>query len=349
MPRLRSHRRDHRARAPARRKYRNLVKFIPEADSDFAFTANNFLSYLRSDPAGHGLAPEDLAEIEQAVTEFRQALTALLMNRRRNPELVLRKRNARARAEEVVRRWGNIIRANPDVDASKKTLLRLKGRPERLRRGRLCDDPPVLRFMGTGDGTCGDVGIGNGSGVHVLELRSCVQSNIRHRALGIQRRMKPDGATRAEVFVELVPPGAPMPRHPAQLTGRPWYLGSFSTSRIEVRFPIPSEPMLVVYWARWADEKGNVSRFSQTCVAGWAGDAQRSRCALPAAVAGEAPRIETKVVYVQVSRSEPAALPDYGSADHALEDYDAENGARPDSARRPVEAVEVKRLPEQAA
>jgi hypothetical protein len=340
----RLHRRTGRLAAPRRRKRRNLVKFIPEADRDFAFTAGNFLDYLKSDPAGHGLVPQNVAEIEQAVTGFRQSLAKLLMSRGRQPELVLRKRDDREHAEEVVRRWANVIRANPEVEGNKKKLLRLKPRPARLRRTRLSADPPIVHFLGCGDGTVGDSGIGNGSGVHVLSLRSCVTSNAKHPELGIQRRTRPDGATRAEVFAELVPHGAPIPQHPEE-RGRPWYLGSFSTTRIEVKFPIPFEPMVVVYWARWADEKGNVSRYSQTCVAGWAGSVSRAGLALPeqvgqARLAGaEAPRIETKVVYVQMTRSEPAELADQSGDALAL----------PLPPRRQVEAVEVvgvKRLPE---
>jgi len=37
--------------------------------------------------------------------------------------------------------------------------------------------------------------------------------------------------------------------------------------------------MLVVYWARWADATGEVSRFSETCVArveGWSGAAMKN-------------------------------------------------------------------------
>jgi hypothetical protein len=36
---------------------------------------------------------------------------------------------------------------------------------------------------------------------------------------------------------------------------------------MKVQHPMPPVPMLVVYWARWADAKGEVGPFSQTCVA----------------------------------------------------------------------------------
>jgi hypothetical protein len=73
-----------------------------------------------------------------------------------------------------------------------------------------------------------------------------------------------------ELFVELVPVGAKVPVHPWQYSGgRLWYLRSYSTSRFEVEFPSIGDgtPMLVVYWGRWADSRGGVGPFSQTCVA----------------------------------------------------------------------------------
>ena len=118
--------------------------------------------------------------------------------------------------------------------------------------------------------------------------------------------------------------------------GRPWYLGSFTTSRMEVTYPIPSEPMLVVYWGRWADARGRVGRFSKTCTARVEGWSQTARPALPAG--DENRRIETKIVYVQVSRSEPAALADHSSMPDEIFE----------PARRQVEALEVKQLPEAA-
>jgi hypothetical protein len=90
------------------------------------------------------------------------------------------------------------------------------------------------------------------------------------------------------LFVELLPPpqmlpgmpkhiaqydptiGGQIPTHPAQWSGgRLWYLGSFTTSRFEVEYPVLSDgtPMLVCYWGRWADARGGVGPFSQTCVA----------------------------------------------------------------------------------
>ena len=47
---------------------------------------------------------------------------------------------------------------------------------------------------------------------------------------------------------------------------------SFTTNPIRVEFPMPKEPMLIVYWGRWADSTGEVGRWSETVIArveGW--------------------------------------------------------------------------------
>src|SRR4051812_31986060 len=72
-----------------------------------------------------------------------------------------------------------------------------------------------------------------------------------------------------------------MPRHPGELSGgRPWYLRSFTRSPMKVQVPVCARPMMVVYWACWADAKGERGPFSPTCVArveGWSS----VRAALP--------------------------------------------------------------------
>ena len=341
MPTLRAHqpynvrrRKGRYIPARKRRKRRNLVKFIPEADSDFAYTAGEFLDKIQREPGRCRMGPDAVAEIRQAVGEFRSALAASLLKKSRTSEKTRLKRAARERCEEVIRRWANILRADPEVDEPMKIGLRLRPRSKRPRPRSCPQDPPVLTFLGAGDGVSHEAGVGNGSGVHVLRVMACVSSNLLSREVGIKRKAKPDGASRVEVFVDLVPQGEAIPRHPAELTGRPWYLGSFTTSRIEVTYPIPSEPMLVVYWARWADAKGGVGRFSQTCTARVEGWTQSVRPALPSEDLSR--RDVPKIVYVQVERMAPPSP--------ALL-QETPRPALPEQPWRPLEAVEVRRLP----
>jgi hypothetical protein len=90
---------------------------------------------------------------------------------------------------------------------------------------------------------------------------------------------------------------------------------------MEVQFPIPSEPMLFVYWARWADSTGEVSRWSKPCVArveGWTS----SMPALPeGGSALQARRVETKYVFIQTPIT--GELPDHLEGDYVADEIAA--------------------------
>jgi hypothetical protein len=290
------------------------VKFIPEADSDFALTARQFASYLRTEPDAYGVSAETAAEIGTTVQEFRDVLSALERARiigAQSPQLTASKDAARAKAEDAVRTLANIIRANPDVPASRKMLLRLKKRPAKLRKRRCPQAPPTLYFLGSGDGVVGGIAPGSGSGVHVLRFsdESNGSMTVGTGTLLMSRRAKPDGAVRIELYFDMVPAGDPrgVPRLPGE-RGWPKYLRSFTRSPIEVQFPIPQEPMLIVYWARWADSAGEVSRWSKPCVArveGWTST-------LPALQDGESVH-RTRHVFIHTPIT--GALPDHLEGD----------------------------------
>jgi hypothetical protein len=78
------------------------------------------------------------------------------------------------------------------------------------------------------------------------------------------------------LFIDFVAAGEDVPNYPGEfMSGRPFYLGSFSKSPIRVKPPIPPVPMVAVYWVRWVDSSHRPGPFSKTCQAGWVG-AKRS-------------------------------------------------------------------------
>jgi hypothetical protein len=297
-------RKDKRRRAPVRRKRRNLVKFIPTGDSDFAMTARNFVIYLQKHGEACGVPPERVAELDQAVTSFRGCLTATLLTWNRNKAEVHRKNAARRVAVEAVQTVADVIRADRNVDALHKTMLRIKVKPKKLKQRNCPVRPPMLQFIGSADGSVGGNGMrGGGSGVHIIKFFDL-------ETLGTVRRAKPDGAARLELFIDYVPEGAPIPSHPAQQRGWHNYVQSYTKSPMRVEFPVPgagSGAMLIVYWGRWADATGAVGRFSKTCVArveGWS-SSPIARAALEAEQDAALPhvmdarQIETKFVLIQ--------------------------------------------------
>lgn len=281
MPQLRKHRRNARRRKAARpvKQRRKLDKFIPSADTDFALTARNFVESIRIHRDSITLPAPMFEQLEEAVQAFRDAYAKVRAASTRTRVTILGKNAAREEAERLVRETANIIRADPSVSTATKMLLRIQGLPRRAGETTCPQRAPMLRFLGSGDGVSDEAGIGGGSGVHVLEYRDV---EVAPRTGSTRwRKTRPSGAARLELYFDFVPPGQPIPQHPAELSGWPRYLRSYTKNRIEVTVPRShSGPMLVVYWARWAGATGDVGPFSRTCVARWEG----ANVALPCGV-----------------------------------------------------------------
>jgi hypothetical protein len=261
-----------------------------------------FAATLAGDPERYRVSDEEVNLLTRRAREFRAAFTKASGFGTRNGQSVMEKKAKRREAERLLRVHMNLIRADPSIGRGDKAVLNITERPEKLKRRECPKSPPVLRYLYSIDA------IGGGPGRHVLEFAEL------HGSGG----GKPLHAARLELFVELAPVGPPgdaacVPRDPCDVargaSGRPWYLRSFTASPIEVEFPVPmSGPMLVVYWGRWADGKGNVGPFSKTCVArveGWNADAGRM---LPGATGGmiQMQRVELKYVILQAPYVLPA-------------------------------------------
>lgn len=226
-------------------------KFIPDSDSDFAHMARNFAFHIALDHARYYLSADDAQKITQAVTAFRDTLSVAITIRTRTKITIMVKDEARSKAERIVRKYANQIRVNDRINHVDKMVVYIKERPTRLRRRNCPRLAPYLKY------------IGSESNRHILEFREAKLA---------RSKAKPFGAVRLELFVDLVGPGEMIPLSPDERTGRPWYLRSFTANPIRVKFPLPADPMRVVYWGRWADGTGEVGPWSKTvqaCVEGW--------------------------------------------------------------------------------
>lgn len=257
-------------------------KFIPDGDRDFAKMSHVFERTIAENPAAYCLSADVAAEISEAVREYRDALALALRRSTRTQETVAKKDEARCVAEAIVRKYGRLIRANDEIPPWVKASAGVHERATRLKPRECPETAPLLRYLGSEDGL-----LKNGrrksqrrrkhlrrehrngavqdhrAPVHVLEFLT---------AAGKGSSAKPFGAVRLEVFIEMVRPGERVPRYPGETTGRPWYLRSFTTNPLRVRFPMPSEPRMIIYWARWADAKGETGPWSNAAMArveGW--------------------------------------------------------------------------------
>lgn len=251
-------------------------KAVPDSDREFANMARAFAQNIASDPGRFKMTADESAFLTRRVREYRDALAKWLSPSTKTKCTMKDKDEARQRLEGLVRACRNYIRGqynieqtsfsvvNPtdrtDLCRSDMVAVGIDEKPRKLKQRKVPMTPPYLQFERS---TSGEAGMG--SARHVLRCKD---------EFATSKRAKPPGAVRLELFVELVPDGEPIPKSPTERSGgRLWYLRSFTTSRMEVEFPVSSVPMMVVYWGRWADTRGNVGPFSPTCVArvegGW--------------------------------------------------------------------------------
>jgi hypothetical protein len=251
-------------------------KFIPDGDLAFCRMACKFARSIERDPARFKLSGDDAALIRSVVKEFEAAYRAATNKAVRSVLTVRAKDDSRLKAQRLIERYGRLIRADDSISAACKLCLDIRERPAKLKPRTCPQTRPLLTFRGARDATS------MRGPMHVLEFREEEHLMPTLKEMAPRTfRAKPAGAARVEVYVELVDEGEPIPKHPAELSGgRPWYLRSFSRTPMEVEVPVCPRPMMVVYWACWADTKGERGPFSTTCVA--RGDGWSSlRAALP--------------------------------------------------------------------
>jgi len=226
-------------------------KFIPNGDHDFVVMAEAFARNIVADPARFEVSQGDTDELASSVKEYRAALQACGSGGR-SAVATREKEEARADAEQIIRRLAHVIRANDKINAAAKVLLHLRERTAKAKPLTCPQEPPRMRFLRA---------LHEGSGatpMHELEFKAFDWTSA-----------KPPGAVRLELFVDLVPLDEPIPNHPgSNHSSRPWYLRSYTRSPIVLVPPLARVPMRVVYWGRWADSTGSVGPFCATVV-GW--------------------------------------------------------------------------------
>ena len=225
-------------------------KFIPDGDVEFMQMARNFADRVSQDPALYHLPETDAQAIAQAVAAFAEAHAANAQRHVRSSATALRKNAARAEAERLIRRAGNLIRVNNQISAADKVIVRIAEKPDKLRKRACPQTRPKLYLVAAKRGWQ----IQNNR--HLIRF---VDSTRTHS------QAKPDGAATLELFVDVIPAGEPAPDYPShRFGGHPMYLRSYSRSPIDVEYPKFAGPVQVLYWGRWASATGETGPFSRT-------------------------------------------------------------------------------------
>lgn len=233
-------------------------KRFPNDAEGFGEKVRMFASGIEKDPERYNVSPGEVKSIVAAVREYIAAFQANSHKPSRSEMTRRRKNEARARVIALIAPVADRIAIDRSLGSADREAVGLKGEKAKPTKRACPRMPPYLRFVQSVPG------LSPQEGMHQLEFKESFQAE-HHR--------KPAGADRLEVFVDLVPVNERPPKHPVQgIKKWAWYAGSVRRSPFYVSYPKCPQPMLVVYWARWAGSSSDVSRFTQTVEAvieGW--------------------------------------------------------------------------------
>jgi hypothetical protein len=265
-------------------------KFIPDGDVEFAQMASNFANRLTQDHARYHIPEADAQEIAAAVAEFLEAHKVNQQRHVRSSATALRKEEARAVAERLIRKAGNLIRNDERISSADKVVVRIAERPTKLRKRECPQSRPNLYL------------VAGKRGWQVMSNRHLIRFTDSERT---HSEAKPDGAAALELFADVIPSGAPAPGMPSMRYGaHPMYLRSYSRSPMDVDYPKFAEAVQVVYYARWVSATGETGPFSRPLIVPV--DAFATQPALPDHHAGRAlPAVEQTVFVTTVRRELP--------------------------------------------
>jgi hypothetical protein len=227
-----------------------------DRDNEFAERAQVFASVIAADPQRYFLTEEDAGQISAAVEQFCAALRPCVSRASRTVHDTEAKRDARARAEAVLRPYANLIRVHPKIPTEAKLSVFIRERAARPQKSPPPETRPRLMLSTMNDPSP------TGTGIHRFKF------GYENEDWAVWAK-RPPHAARLEVFVEFFPPNARIPTSPddhAYL--RAIYLGSFSRSPVKVKYPMPSMPMIAVYWARWVNNANEYGPMSHPLIAG---------------------------------------------------------------------------------
>lgn len=203
----------------------------------------------------HTTSTLNVAAITQAVADYQRAYDIAKNPKTHTRDAVQVKDQTRNAMVKFLRGYARRIRANDGISDADKIALGLPPHKLDKTRRQCPQTSPRLGLMGVTPG------------MHTLSIEDSIED---------AQRKKPFGATRWELFMTLIGPDEIVPQSPtlpdergiatigdtAQPVRWAWYVGSFTRFRAAVRHPQPPQPMRAVYWARWANNRGEFGPWS---------------------------------------------------------------------------------------
>ena len=125
-------------------------KFIPDGDHAFRDMAEVFAYGIARDPDAYFVSASEAASISEAVNAYCEALNEASRRATRTKLTIQAKDEARVEAERIIRKYGNLIRANDAISEWAKQQVRVRERPRRLKRQACPQRPPYFECGGSG-------------------------------------------------------------------------------------------------------------------------------------------------------------------------------------------------------
>jgi hypothetical protein len=177
--------------------------------------------------------------ISRVIDEFLKAFQAANTIDTRTVPAILRKNNARVSAEQVMRTYAGLFRANMGISDENLVHLHIYRRPSTLSRRSCPATSPLLNFVAAG--VMADV----------LFFRDSMTP---------KSRAKPPGAERLELFSAYLDEGAKCSGELPPENKK--YEGSFKKNPINVPLDFSMGNRRPTFWARWAGFDGEVGPWS---------------------------------------------------------------------------------------
>lgn len=208
--------------------------YIPGTDDGFATWGSQFAQNISLSPSTYMLTPAQAAAIQSAVDLYIAKLAIADNAMTRNVGTIADKDDAKATAMELCRGYAMLIKQNSGIADADKLFIGV--RPINTSREPI-DPPSTSPLINI---------VGQTPGVQSLRVADSTTPDSRAR---------PFGCANVQLFLGI---GTTEPLPQAQCQ----FLGAFTRSHIDVDFSETDDGKLATFYARWANQKGEVGPWS---------------------------------------------------------------------------------------
>jgi hypothetical protein len=210
------------------------VPFIPTPDGLALTMMEDFAEGISADPGTYQCSAADALAITAAVNAYALAYQAATNPATRTPLAITSKDQNRASAEQIVRQFAGLIRANAGISDAAKEAIGV--RPVNNTRSPI-NVPSSSPLIGV---------IGATPGSHTLRYADSTAPD---------RMAKPFGAAAIQIF-------RAVGTEPTTLESAASFYGVFTKNPVGVAFGETDDGKVATYFARWQSRRGDVGPWS---------------------------------------------------------------------------------------